>query len=387
MYSVCSESACSSSKNELPEFMRDSIYIDSSESELIESEASNIYLQVVDGVYTGCFGSVSISIPIMSNEPSLANIYSISAEYPSDLTVNSENEYVVNSVVQDDGACSWVLWYDALSQYDDYDPNGEPLYSSSALANSYQNSSMADISFEEFVLENRVSNIMIVPLNDEVYDLLNSLGLDYELYGSSILCNYYSPDGQTSNKYNVLQQIDGISVFDMTLFPRGANMNDSPGLFFVSWGEYIGNAGDTGSESLCIAYINNDLDICTIDMHNYTIIDIVEEDLPIKPFEECLQIWFDQMVSSCNGDSLVGTTNTETWIYQADLVYLPVHLIDKVAKTWTDEYYLFPCWIMFYTQINYAFEYPVEIDGVIGLNAVTGENIDINDLEYQRYWG
>lgn len=355
---------------------------DSSDADNLSAQANNaepidaVYVEITkcDGRFTGGSGQISVDIEDVTGYPLKANSYSYTEEYPSEV---NDDDYLRTGhwegLDEYNGLYSWNSFYDVVEEGDSWNPDLEPLFSSCSLGWSYEmsDSDKDDLTFTDYVLSDRRS-IDITQIDLVCRDLIAALGLDESCYKRAIYCSHCSPDDTVWGKYDILQSVDGIDIFEISVYPQRTSR-----LNLIRIGDWFGLAGSGGL--LITSFVNGDNDTCIIDIMNYEILDTIDEDLEILSLDDIIGEGF-YVPASTDG------YNGPKYFYLADLVYMPIQILDEESGDFTGDRYLYPCWILFYTGAVSGSDLSYEIDGVLAFDAITGENIDIDDRIYWDKW-
>ncbi len=356
----CSSNSESVTENSTINTMENSVntteHIDFSDEFIDEREVITLEFELVDDRLCASYENITFDVQYPSVTPESVNIYQIAV---SD-SPNLEGYYNGNVA---SGEYDWDM------SFPDYDNAVyQPLFDTQSLRWSYE---MYDthLSFWDFILLNRVNNLEISEIDEICSDCIEALNFDLENYYSRCMHNtVLLPDGTVRNNYSIPQQIDDIPLFNGRLYPQYSSHLD----FVNIDGEVMLVSVLSGRR---FTMYNENYDCCNLDQNTYEIVDTVEENVSIIPLEECITNVLPDI-------GLEG--HRDTYVYLADLCYVVVNPIDVDNNEISDISYTIPCWVLFYTAWDGSIE-GGEVDGIVAINAITGDNIDIDDYDIFNY--
>lgn len=319
--------------------------------------------------------NITIDYSCYSNLPDVVNVYSVKADYNSIITEISMGSRTISGWESGTGSEDPLLC--------------EPLFSPILIRNCfasehgidmdsmdffYQLNNLSADDFWSYILENRVESVEFTGITDECIECMEAIGVCPEYYSDHVLHSTVPmPDGTRRDEYSIPSQIDGLPIVENSIYPQ-----NSTSLGLVKWNDYVGFAGGPNLNGISYIshFVNENRVGCTIDLHDYEVLDILASGLSVLSVDDCTDNIREAITSDVNI-----STNDRVYVYLADLCYVSILEYDTTDDRYTGNIYLVPCWVFFYT----AFDGIIDrgpMDGLIVFNAVTGDNININGTEY-----
>lgn len=362
----------------------------SSDTDIFESDASEedyskieFYKDPDTGRLSGEYENILFNVLYSANVPENLGVYEIEA-----LT---ESNYI-----GDEGFGSFE--FEATETY-----SWTNLYENESLIINQQYGNLANYylvhggeesneAFKSYVMNERFDLTDITKADDAFVELTDLLGADEISFNESLIkTDYHGEDGYIQTEYAMFKSMDGIPILcDGTncQFPK----NDTRILY--QWNNNIYGYSyspptilTTGS-NVNYWFKNTDTgDIYNVDLRDYKILDIVEENLKILTLEEC--------IANSIEEYFINESVPNAYVYYAQLSYMSMNIADEDMHP-TDSYYLVPVWALYYTSVgtlNNTFNLYGSCDGLIVLNAVTGENmmaeqdVYISSADYEQLQG